>query len=169
LQDSTDVVVADLGYGMSPWVHRFWLAAQQVLLVTTAKPTAVMNSYATLKLAAADMLHERVRIVVNRCEEKQQSRTVLARLDHTCQRFLDLSLSRTSTIAEYTEANRLEANANRPGAEPSGRVAEACQQADDFQLSVRLLAAEVISNSLVTLGRRVHSAEVSARQQVSMV
>jgi flagellar biosynthesis protein FlhG len=156
LQDSTDVVVADLGYGMSPWGHRFWLSAQQILLVTTSKPAAVMDSYATLKLAAADSLHERVRIVVNRCWEKQQARAVFTRLDHTCQRFLDFSLSHASTIAECVDVNCHQTHADRPETVPAGGFVKACHQAGDFQPSVRLLAAEVISNYLVTIHRRLH-------------
>lgn len=149
LRDSTDIVVVDLGCGMSPWVHRCWLSAQQVLLVTTPKPDAVMGSYATLKLAASDSLHDRVRIVVNRCWEKSQARSVFGRLDHTCRRFLDFSLARFSLVAEY-------ADADRQGKEPSDGKSEACGLMEDFQQSIRLLAAEVISNALVTMRRRMN-------------
>ncbi len=162
LHGSTDVVVADLGCGMSPWAHRFWLSAQQILLVTTPNPAAVMASYATLKLAATGTLHERVRIVVNRCWEKQQARAVLARLDHTCRRFLDISLAHTSSLADWRDANHREEDS-------SDCVAEACQQTEDFEQSVRLLAADVISNYLVTIGRRLNSAAGSAPSPMVMV
>jgi len=156
LQDSTDIVVADLGSGMSPWGHRFWLSAQQVLLVTTPQPAAVMDCYATLKLAGTDSLHERVRIVVNRCWERRQARSVSTRLNHTCQRFLDFSLMRASTIAESARIDRQESQADCPETETACTFAEFCEQADDFQLSVRLLAAEVISDYLVAFQRRCH-------------
>jgi MinD-like ATPase involved in chromosome partitioning or flagellar assembly len=162
LHNSIDVVVADLGCGMSPWVHRFWLSAQQILLVTTPNPDAVMASYATLKLAATGTLNERVRIVVNRCWEKQQARAVLARLDHTCRRFLDISLACTSSIADWRDANHQEGDS-------SGCVAEVCQQTEDFEQSVRLLAADVISNYLVTIQRRLNSAADSRQSHVAMV
>jgi MinD-like ATPase involved in chromosome partitioning or flagellar assembly len=156
LHDATDVIVIDLGCGMSPWAHRFWLAAQHVLLVTTPAPSVVRDSYAMLKLAEIDSLNEKVRIVVNRCWEKRHAREVFARLDHTCHRFLDFSLSHFSLIAEYPGFDRQETDANGQSVEHAAQDVEASLHADDFPQSVRLLAAEVISHCLVSTARYSH-------------
>lgn len=131
LGDATDIVLADVGSGMSPWVHRFWQSAQQVLLVTSPEPTAVMDSYATIKMADSQDLGQKLRIVVNRCSDSQQARGVVARLDQTCQRFLGISLPHGLPIANRQESDQ----------QGHGYV-------DDFQQSVRLLAAEVVGYSL---------------------
>jgi flagellar biosynthesis protein FlhG len=169
LHDSTDFIVIDLGSGMSPWVHRFWLAAQQVLLVTTPAPSAVRDSYAMLKLTEIDSLHEKVRIVVNRCWKKGHAREVFARLDHTCHRFLDFSLSHFSLIAEYPDFDRQETDANGQSVEHAAQVVEACLHADDFPQSVRLLAAEVISHCLVATARYSHRSGKAVHPQEAMM
>ncbi|MEO2049193.1 MAG: hypothetical protein ABGX16_21755 [Pirellulales bacterium] len=169
LHDTTDVIVVDLGCGMSPWAHRLWFAAQQVLLVTTPAPSVVRDSYAMLKLAEIDSLHEKVRIVVNRCWEKGHAREVFARLDHTCHRFLDFSLSHFSLIAEYPDFERQETDANGQSVEHDTQVVEACLHADDFPQSVRLLAAEVISHCLVATARYSHRPDKAVHPQEAMM
>ena len=74
LGSTADVVVADVGSGMSPWANRFWQAAQQVLLVTSPEPVAVMDSYASIKLTESQGLGQKLRIVVNRCNNKEEAR-----------------------------------------------------------------------------------------------
>ena len=139
LGDATDVIVADVGSGMSPWVDRFWRAAGHVLLVTLPDPVAILDSYAAIKLAtsgrseveshAPSGLGNKIRLVVNRCDHLRESREVASRLGQTCLRFLGVSIAHESAVA------------TRPDPiDPAGHGGE------DYGRSVRLLAAEVIGN-----------------------
>ncbi len=133
LGSTADVVVADVGCGMSPWANRLWQASQQILLVTTPEPVAVMDSYAAIKQTDTQSLDQKLRIVVNRCDNKAEARAIVGRLDHTCRRFLGNPLSHGSTIANRQASN----------------------DEEDFEQSVRLLAAEVASNTQTTIQRHI--------------
>ena len=145
--NDADLVLADVGSGMSPWAHRFWQAAQQVLLVTTPDPKSVMESYAAIKLADAPTLGKKLRIVVNQSTDPQQARGVFARLDQTCRRFLDITLAGGLPVAT-----------NQPPDEHADDGA-----GDDFSQSVRLLAAEVIGYSMAVAQR--HSGRTTRQRQ----
>jgi flagellar biosynthesis protein FlhG len=143
LGDATDVIVADVGSGMSPWVDRFWHAAGDVLLVTSPDPVAILDSYAAIKLATSGRfegsaeleshapsgkgrtLGDKIRLVVNRCDHRHELHEVASRLSQTCLRFLGVSLAHESAIVSADSMSQGE---------------------KDYSRSVRLLAAEVIGN-----------------------
>ncbi len=146
---SIDYVVADVGSGMSPWTDRFWRVAGLVLLVTLPEPAAVLDSYTTIKLATfgenkeserseaplpagvEQTLGGKIRLVVNRCGQRRESRAVAARLGQTCKRFLNINLMHECTVA------------NRPDQAGHGDDSEDENELD-YQHSLRLLAADVI-------------------------
>ncbi len=150
LGDAVDVIVADVGSGMSPWVERFWRAAGLVLLVTVPDPVAILDSYAAIKLATSGQdveahqpelnapsvegreLGGKIRLVVNRCDYRQQSREVASRLEQTCLRFLGVHLAQESAVAIRPDTAR-----------------SMDHGAKEYWSSLRLLAAEVIGNLTV--------------------
>jgi len=82
-----DWVVVDTGNGWSRWARRWWQAADQVLMVTTPELASVMDTYAAIKILAADGA-ARVDLVVNRVDHAEDARDVRTRLSRVCQRFL---------------------------------------------------------------------------------
>ncbi len=141
LDARADIVVVDVGSGMSPWVQHFWKAASQVLLITTEEPSVVMDSYAAIKLAPWAEVDGKVRLVVNRCDDRRLSQRIADRFAETCHRFLGLDVASAPTVAcrEETRAmtqRQLGATANNLA----------------FHQSIRLLAAEVIGSCLVVSG-----------------
>ena len=63
-----DLIVLDVGNGLSNVVRRFWQAADRALLVTTPDTLAIMDSYAAIKMLAADRPELKIEIVVNRSD-----------------------------------------------------------------------------------------------------
>jgi len=129
LQSQADLVIVDAGSGISPWMERHWLAAEQILLVTTAEPQAIQESYAALKLLGSSnsdegsSITDNIHLVVNRCGNSQLGQRIAERFAQTSSYFLGRSIHSTSTI---------------------------CPSADNqqaHQRSLRLLAADVIGCS----------------------
>ena len=61
-----DLVVIDLGNATADKVHWFWLGADEVVLVATPEPVAVMDGYATVKTAIGNGVSpETLSLVVN--------------------------------------------------------------------------------------------------------
>jgi flagellar biosynthesis protein FlhG len=84
----SDIVLVDAGAGMNPWIDRLWQFAQQVLLVTTPGSAAALDAYAAVKLARAERLAGKLRLVINSCDDAGAAARMHAALAGCCQRFL---------------------------------------------------------------------------------
>lgn len=140
LHAQADVVVLDAGSGMSPWVQQLWKAAQQILLVSTDESVAVMDSYAAVKLSPWGDVDGKLRLVVNRCDDAQVAREVGERFAATCRRFLGIRVSPAIPVG------------SKPDIVASVTKREQSSE-QEFHQSTRLLAAEVMSTSLVSLSK----------------
>lgn len=136
LGSRAELAIVDAGEGMSPWVQRWWRAAQQVFVVTTTAEHAIKRGYVTMKLAPWGDADGKVRLVVNQCDDPTAAAGVAHRFARTCRRFLGLEIEAAPAIACWHE----------PVEGHSGRN-------DAFSQSVRLLATEVLSASVLVAGR----------------
>lgn len=93
-----DIVLIDAGSGMNRTVARFCQAAEQLLMVTTPDPIAILDSYASIKVLHTGRHDLPIRSVVNLADEDTAA-AVHRRLDQVCQRFLGLSLSAAGHVA----------------------------------------------------------------------
>lgn len=87
-----DIVVLDAGWAnASSIVQRLWLTAEDVVLVTTPEPGAIMDAYAMIKTLSTRSASRSPRLIVNQ-SEKQVALDVHERVDQSCRRFLSLSV-----------------------------------------------------------------------------
>jgi flagellar biosynthesis protein FlhG len=86
-----ELVIVDVGSGISEVAHRFWQAADLVLLVTTPEPNAIMDAYACVKVLGAGVA-ARVLTLVNAVGSTDEACQVHLRLAQACQRFLGRDL-----------------------------------------------------------------------------
>lgn len=98
LSGVADVAVVDAGSGVTPSTRRFWRQSRLVLVVTTTENAAVMDCYATIKLAAGDASATDVRVVVNRCDRPATAAGVQQRLSLACARFLGRGVTATPAL-----------------------------------------------------------------------
>lgn len=138
MNNHADMIIADAGNGMSPWVQHLWKAASQILLLTTPDSTAVMDSYATIKLAPWGDVDGKLRLVVNQCDTHETANQIGERFAATCRKFLGISLLEPTFVAGQPNSG-----------EQEFVPLKSTQEETRYQKSVRLLAAELISGSLV--------------------
>lgn len=81
-------VVVDAGAGLTPWSDPIWRRATQTALVTVPDKLAVLNAYATIKLARAEGAGAGVGLLINGAPDEEAARRVHTRVSDTCQRFL---------------------------------------------------------------------------------
>lgn len=91
-QNQYDILIADVGNRTHGVASRLWNSADDLLLVTTPDPIAIMNSYATLKTQSTQDASSQVHCVVNDIESKAFGIDVHRRLDQACRRFLGFSV-----------------------------------------------------------------------------
>jgi len=86
LEQKYDFIIIDTGTGIHNSVRQFVVAADVVLIVTTAETTSITDAYATIKALSGEQTPE-IDVVVNQCEVSL-AREIIARLQKTSQTFL---------------------------------------------------------------------------------
>lgn len=100
LERETDVLLIDTGAGLSRNVTNFFLAADEVLLVTNPEPPATLDAYGVLKVLAEQGRRRGIRLVVNRAPSPSDAAAVADRLTQTAQRFLGLEVGYLGPVME---------------------------------------------------------------------
>ena len=103
LRSDFDLLVVDLGSGLTAWTRRFWLQAQLALLVTTAHSAALMDSYATIKRSVADDIGTDVRLIVNQCEDDRVAGEAHRRFSNASGRFLGRSVPAVPSLPQCAD------------------------------------------------------------------
>ncbi|HEV3021679.1 MAG TPA: P-loop NTPase [Pirellulales bacterium] len=93
-----EFVVLDAGNGQHRVVRRFWQAAHSVLFVTSSDEPAVMNTYAAIKLLAAEGARPQLHTLVNLSVDAAAASDTQARLTRACRRFLGLTLCEGESV-----------------------------------------------------------------------
>ena len=100
LGNVADVVIVDTGSGLNSIIHRFWQAADQVMLVTTPEPVAIMDAYAAIKVLRAGDSTIAIHCLVNRIAEIDEATEVHERIACACRKFLGMELGWAGAVAE---------------------------------------------------------------------
>ncbi|MEW6723433.1 MAG: P-loop NTPase [Bacillota bacterium] len=87
LEEFVDILLIDTGAGISKNVTNFLLAADDILVVTTPEPHAMLDAYAVIKVIR-DQHPEGISLVMNRCEERREGEDATRKLMAAIERFL---------------------------------------------------------------------------------
>ncbi len=97
LECVADMLIIDTAAGLGRNVLAFAAAAQQVVVVGTAEPTAIIDGYGMIKALVGQPAAPRIELVVNMVPEAE-GRGVHARLDRVTRTFLKCSLELAGTV-----------------------------------------------------------------------
>ncbi len=93
LQEQSEFIIIDTMAGIGQNAVAFAAAADEVLLVTTPEPSAIVDAYATIK-TINNMREDAVfRLIVNMVLNKQQADAVVNKLSRVTQQFLGRTIS----------------------------------------------------------------------------
>lgn len=93
LEKEHDFILIDTGAGLSKNVTNFFLAADELIVVTNPEPAATLDAYGLLKVAAEQGRRNGISLVVNRADSQQEAEMVARKLIDTCERFLGAAVS----------------------------------------------------------------------------
>ncbi len=96
--DGIEVVLLDLGRGLTRLAQRLTAVADRALLVTTADDVSLLDAYGLLKSWHCQQITTPLCGIVNRLDSRVQGLESLARLEQTAQRFLGLSFESTAYV-----------------------------------------------------------------------
>ncbi len=100
LGEHADFVVLDAGAGLNRAARLFWQSADQVLVVTTPDPVAVMDSYAAVKVHVAGNFNVQINALVNKSPDAETADDVHQRLARACRRFLARDLGSAGWVPQ---------------------------------------------------------------------
>lgn len=93
LQEKSDFVIIDTMAGIGQNAISFAAAADEVVLVTTPEPSAIVDAYATIKTIHQSRPDAVIRLLVNMVINNQQALAVMTNLSRVSQQYLSYKLS----------------------------------------------------------------------------
>lgn len=90
--ESIDYLLIDTSSGISENVSFFCMAAQEIIIVTSAEPTAMTDAYALIKVLFTKYQEKNFRVLVNDVKDSKEATDVYERLSTAAERFLSISL-----------------------------------------------------------------------------
>jgi flagellar biosynthesis protein FlhG len=93
LENDCDVMLMDLGAGVSRNVLAFASAADTTLVVATPEPTAIADAYATIKLLSRKHPVTDIELIVNQVNSRKEARATYERLAGVASKFLSLPVT----------------------------------------------------------------------------
>lgn len=95
-----DYMLIDTGAGLSKNVTDFLLASDEVHLITTTEPHAIMDAYSIIKVMTDLEANKKISAIINRCESSDEAFFVLDKMKNTSQRFLNVDINYLGYILE---------------------------------------------------------------------
>jgi len=101
-----DIVILDTMAGMSRNVIDFTLAADEVILVTTPEPSAVLDVYAMIKVIHQNDRFIPIRLVMNQVGNMAQARQVTGKIEKVARQFLDCTVKTLGFVPQDAAVSR---------------------------------------------------------------
>lgn len=92
LQHQAEIILIDTGAGLHRNVLAFALAAEEVVIVTTPEPTALMDAYGMIKILHREKKNPQIQLVVNMAGSPAEADEAGQKLTVLSKRFLDLKI-----------------------------------------------------------------------------
>ncbi|HID12109.1 MAG TPA: MinD/ParA family protein [Candidatus Latescibacteria bacterium] len=100
IEGEADIVVVDTAAGLSKGVLDMALSTDEVVLVTTPEPTAVVDAYAMVKVISPQREGGSMHLVINRVSSQSEAEEVFGKLNQVISHFLGLKVRFSGFILE---------------------------------------------------------------------
>ncbi len=95
-----DYVLFDMGAGLSKDQLPFILSAEDILIITTPEPTAIMDAYSAVKHLVLTENKLSMKVAVNRCRDQKEGLDAFTRLSRTIHMFLDAQVQFAGSVSD---------------------------------------------------------------------
>lgn len=100
LQQKYDYIIFDMGAGATDWSLQLIEAVDDIIVISTTEPTAIMDAYSMLKYIHMRNKAKNMYVVCNRALSPEEGRQALKRLKNTAQQFLSKELHILGAVPE---------------------------------------------------------------------
>ncbi len=98
IEASYDFIMLDIGAGVHQGVVNFIRAADEILVVLTPEPTAVMDAYSLIKILAGYDVSSQLNLIVNQVESRSEGEDVSGRMKNAINDYLEINVEKTALI-----------------------------------------------------------------------
>lgn len=92
LEDVADIILFDTGAGINDNIIKFILSSNEVILITTPEPTALMDAYALTKTVSNVDKNIEMNLVVNMAQNRQEAINTLNNFETIAKTYLDMKV-----------------------------------------------------------------------------
>ncbi len=89
LEGDAEYLLIDTAAGISSNVMHFLLSVPEVVVVSAPEPTAIVDSYAVIKILLAEEPTKIIRVLINSVSDEAESRDVFRQINSVVKRFLN--------------------------------------------------------------------------------
>jgi len=100
IEEEADLIVVDTAAGLSKGVLDMALSTDDVVVVTTPEPTAVVDAYAMVKVISSQREGAIIHLVINRVKSQSEAEEVFGKLNQVIRHFLGLKVLFSGFILE---------------------------------------------------------------------
>lgn len=106
LQKSFDYIVFDMGAGATNWSLDLLTSIDEIIVITTAEPTAITDAYSMMKFIHLRDQSKTFYLLCNRAFSKEEGIETLSRLENTMMKFLNKQVSILGSLPEDTSVRK---------------------------------------------------------------
>ena len=99
ISDQYDFIIVDTASGIDSGSLNILTNSDEIILVTTPEPTAVMDGYVILKMLKSNGANNSVNIIINKCLDEADATNTFENLDKAAKHFLKKELSLLGEIS----------------------------------------------------------------------
>lgn len=100
LQKTFDYILFDMGAGAANWSLDLLTAVDEIIVISTAEPTAIMDAYSMMKYIYLKDSEKRFSILCNRAFTQEEGQDTLNRLSSAMQKFLSKEVTILGSLPE---------------------------------------------------------------------
>lgn len=100
LQNQFDYIIFDMAAGAASATLQVLLSADDIIVVTTPEPTAIMDAYSMMKFICLEGFNSRFMLICNRADSEKQGKDTLIRLQQAAHKFLQQEINLLGIVPE---------------------------------------------------------------------
>lgn len=89
MEENYDIILLDIGAGVHYSVTNFILGCDEVLVVLTPEPTAVMDAYSLIKILSTKHYMGRTKLLLNQCNSLKEANELAERMQRVIKQYLN--------------------------------------------------------------------------------
>lgn len=93
IEENYDIVLIDIGAGVHSSVVNFIMACDEVIVVLTPEPTAIMDAYSLIKILSNHKYEKNINLLINQVNSRQEGNSVASRMQRVIKEYLSIDIN----------------------------------------------------------------------------